>query len=151
MFKRIDWPDLLLGLFLLLVATLTLVATRKLGIGTAANMGPGYMPRVIAIAVMLFGAFFTGRGLLRSHLGIARVQLRSLIAIPLAVALFSLLVEFAGLAIASLVTIIVAAYATHEFRTREAVIFGVAIAAVSVLLFVQLLSLPLPIWPDVFG
>jgi hypothetical protein len=150
MSKRIDWPDLLLGLFLLLVATLTLVATRKLGIGTAANMGPGYMPRVIAIAVMLFGAFFTGRGLLRSHLGIARVQLRSLIAIPLAVALFSLLVEFAGLAIASLVTIIVAAYATHEFRTREAVIFGVAIAAVSVLLFVQLLSLPLPIWPDMF-
>ncbi|QDO98270.1 tripartite tricarboxylate transporter TctB family protein [Ferrovibrio terrae] len=149
--KRIDWPDLLLGLFLLLVATLTLVATRKLGIGTAANMGPGYMPRVIAIAVMLFGAFFTGRGLLRSHLGIARVQLRSLIAIPLAVALFSLLVEFAGLAIASLVTIIVAAYATHEFRAREAVIFGVAIAALSVLLFVQVLSLPLPIWPDVFG
>jgi hypothetical protein len=151
MSKRIDWPDLLLGLFLLLVATLTLVATRKLGIGTAANMGPGYMPRVIAIAVMLFGAFFTGRGLLRSHLGIARVQLRSLIAIPLAVALFSLLVEFAGLAIASLVTIIVAAYATHEFRAREAVIFGIAIAAVSVLLFVQLLSLPLPIWPDGFG
>lgn len=151
MSKRIDWPDLLLGLFLLLVATLTLVATRKLGIGTAANMGPGYMPRVIAIAVMLFGAFFTGRGLLRSHLGVTRVQLRSLIAIPLAVALFSLLVEFAGLAIASLVTIIVAAYATHEFRAREAVIFGIAIAAVSVLLFVQLLSLPLPIWPDGFG
>jgi hypothetical protein len=151
MSKRIDWPDLLLGLFLLLVATLTVVATRKLGIGTAANMGPGYMPRVIAIAVMLFGAFFTGRGLLRSHLGIARVQLRSLIAIPLAVGLFSLLVEFAGLAIAALVTIVAAAWATHEFRAKEAVIFGLAIAAVSVLLFVQVLSLPLPIWPDVFG
>jgi hypothetical protein len=77
--------------------------------------------------------------------------LRSLIAIPLAVALFSLLVEFAGLAIASLVTIIVAAYATHEFRAKEAVIFGVTIAAVSVLLFVQVLSLPLPVWPaDMF-
>lgn len=150
MSKRIDWPDLLLGLFLLLVATLTLVVTRKLGVGTAANMGPGYMPRVIAIAVILFGAFFTGRGLLRSHLGIARVQLRSLIAIPLAVALFSLLVELAGLAIASLVTIVVAAWATHEFRAKEAAIFGVAIAALSVLLFVHVLSLPLPIWPDVF-
>ncbi len=151
MSKRIDWPDLLLGLFLLLVATATLVATRKLGVGTAANMGPGYMPRVIAIAVMLFGLFFTGRGLLRSHLGIERVQLRSLIAIPLAVALFSLLVEFAGLAIAALVTIIAAAWATHEFRLKEAVVFGIAIAAVSVLLFVKVLSLPLPIWPDVFG
>ncbi len=151
MSKRIDWPDLLLGLFLLLVATLTLVATRKLGVGTAANMGPGYMPRVIAIAVMLFGAFFTGRGLLRSHLGIARVHLRPLLSIPLAVALFSLLVEFSGLAIAALITIVAAAWATHEFRLKEAVLFGVAIAVVSVLLFVQVLSLPLPIWPDVFG
>jgi len=151
MSKRIDWPDLLLGLFLLLVATLTLVATRKLGVGTAANMGPGYMPRVIAIAVMLFGAFFTGRGLLRSHLGIASVQLRSLIAIPVAVALFSLLVEFSGLAIASLVTIIVAAWSSHEFRAKETVIFGIVLAALSVLLFVQVLSLPLPVWPDMFG
>lgn len=114
-------------------------------------MGPGYMPRVIAMAVMLFGLFFTGRGVLRSHLGIERVQLRSLIAIPLAVALFSLLVEFSGLAIASLITIIAAAWATHEFRLKEAVVFGIAIAAVSVLLFVKVLSLPLPIWPDVFG
>lgn len=151
MSKRIDWPDLLLGLFLLLVATLTLVATRKLGVGTAANMGPGYMPRVIAGAVMLFGLFFTGRGLIRSHLGIDRVHLRPLLAIPLAVALFSLLVEVAGLAIAALVTIVAAAWATHEFRAKEALVFGVAIAAVSVLLFVKVLSLPLPIWPDMFG
>ena len=152
MSKRIDWPDLLLGLFLLLVATGTLVATRKLGVGTAANMGPGYMPRVIAIAVILFGLFFTGRGLLRSHLGIAQVHLRPLLAIPLAVALFSLLVEVAGLAVASLITILAAAYATHEVRAREAVIFGVVIAAASVLLFVKVLSLPLPIWPpDLFG
>lgn len=151
MSKRIDWPDLLLGLFLLLVATLTLVATRKLGVGTAANMGPGYMPRVIAIAVTLFGLFFTGRGLLRGHLGIARVHLRPLFAIPFAVALFSLLVEVAGLAIASLVTIMAAAWATHEFRAKEAVLFGTAIAFASVLLFVKVLSLPLPIWPDLFG
>lgn len=151
MSKRIDWPDLLLGLFLLLVATLTLVATRKLGVGTAANMGPGYMPRVIAGAVMLFGLFFTARGLVRSHLGIARVHLRPLLAIPLAVALFSLLVEVTGLAIAALVTIIVAAWASHEFRAKETMIFGIVLAVLSVLLFVQVLSLPLPIWPDVFG
>jgi hypothetical protein len=154
--RRIDWPDLLFGLFLLLVATGTLVATRKLGIGTAANMGPGYMPRVIAIAVIGFGLFFSGRGLLRSHLGIARAHLRPLLAIVASVALFTLLVEAIGLAAAAVIAVVVAAFATREVRPVEAVIFGILMATVSVLLFVTALSLPVPIWPqnlfsDLFG
>lgn len=154
--RRIDWPDLLFGLFLLLVATGTLVATRRLGIGSAANMGPGYMPRVVAVAVIGFGLFFFGRGLLRSYQGIVRVQLRPLLAIVASVALFTLLVEIIGLAAAALITIVVAAFATREVRPLEAIVFGVLMATVSVLLFVTALSLPVPIWPqnlltDLFG
>lgn len=150
--RRIDWPDLLFGLFLLLVATGTLVATRKLGIGSAANMGPGYMPRVIAIAVIGFGLFFFGRGLLRSYQGVARVHLRPLLAIVTSVALFTLLVEVIGLAAAAVITIIAAAFATRDVRPLEAAIFAVLMATISVLLFVTALSLPVPIWPpDLFG
>lgn len=150
--RRIDWPDFLFGLFLLLVATGTLVATRKLSIGSAANMGPGYMPRVIAIAVIGFGLFFVGRGLIRAYQGIARVHLRPLFAIVLSVAVFALLAELAGLAISATVTIIAAAFATREVRPLEAIVFGVLMAALSVLLFVSALSLPVPVWPaDLFG
>jgi hypothetical protein len=96
--KRIDWPDVLFGLFLLLVATGTLVATRKLSIGSAANMGPGYMPRVIAVAVIGFGLFFMIRAVWRSLKGfegltIERVQLRPLLGIVIAGAVFVLVVE----------------------------------------------------------
>jgi len=153
--RRIDWPDFLFGLFLLLVATGTLVATRKLSIGSAANMGPGYMPRVIAIAVIGFGIFFLGRGLIRAYRGIAgqnieRVHLRPLLCIAASVALFTLLVEAIGLAAASVITIVIAAFATREVRPVEAVLFGALMAGLSVLLFVTALALPVPVWPPVF-
>lgn len=152
MHKRIDWPDFLFGLFLLLVATGTLVATSKLKVGSAANMGPGYMPRVIAIAVIGFGLFFVIRAVWRSlkgfeGLSIARVQLRPLLGIVIAGAVFALVVETAGLAIASVAAIVIAAFATREVRPLEAVIFGCVMAALSVLLFVTALSLPVPVWP----
>jgi hypothetical protein len=148
MSRRIDWPDFLFGLFLLLVATGTLVATRKLSVGTAANMGPGYMPRVIAIAVIAFGLFFFGRGLIRAYQGIARVHLRPLIAIVLSVAVFALLAEIAGLAVSAVITIVAAAFAIREMRPLEAIVFGVLMAVLSVLLFVNVLSLPVPVWPQ---
>jgi len=151
-FKRIDWPDFLFGLFLLLVATGTLVATSKLKVGSAANMGPGYMPRVIAIAVIGFGLFFVLRAVWRSLRGfdglrIDSVQLRPLLGIVIAGAVFALVVETAGLAIASVAAIVIAAFATREVRPLEAVIFGCVMAALSVLLFVTALSLPVPVWP----
>jgi hypothetical protein len=42
---------------------------------------------------------------------------------------------------------VIAAFATRDVRPLEAVIFGCVMAAVSVLLFVSVLSLPVPIWP----
>lgn len=147
MSKRIDWPDFLFGLFLLLVATGTLVATRKLSVGSAANMGPGYMPRVIAIAVICFGLFFVGRSLFRAYAGIERVQLRPLLGIVIAGGVFAFIVETAGLAIASVAAIVIAAFATRDVRPVEAVIFGCVMAALSVLLFITALSLPVPVWP----
>lgn len=144
---RIDLQDLLFGLFLVAVAAGTLVATRKLTIGHAADMGPGYMPRVVAFALMGFGLFFTGRGLWRMRVGIASVQLRPLLAILASVGVFALTAERLGLAIASVVTVILASLATREGRVVETVAFAVVLSGAAVLLFVKLLGLPISIWP----
>jgi hypothetical protein len=145
--RRIDWPDLLFGGFLILVAIGTLVATWNLRGGSAADMGPGYIPRVILTVLLAFGLFFAGRGLTRGHVGIERVHLRPLLAIPVAVGLFAFLVEGFGLAIASLTTIIVAAFASHESKFFEVIVFGLCMATAAILLFVKLLALPVSIWP----
>jgi hypothetical protein len=144
---RIDLQDLLFGLFLVAVAAGTLVATRKLVIGHAADMGPGYMPRVVALALMGFGLFFSGRGFWRMRVGIEPVQLRPLLAILASVGVFALTAERLGLAIASVAAVILASFATREGRLIEAVAFAIVLSGVAVLLFVKLLGLPIPIWP----
>lgn len=145
--RPVDWPDFAFGTFLVAVAAGTLVATRGLSGGTAADMGPGYMPRAIALILLAFGLFFAGRGLLRGHVGIERVQLRPLLGVGLAVGVFALLIEQAGLALASFAAIVVAAGASRESRFTEVIVFGLAMTAGAVMLFIKALALPVSIWP----
>lgn len=145
--RRIDWPDLLFGLFLIAVAAGAFAATARLAGGTAADMGPGYMPRAIAFGLLGFGLFFAGRGLVRPFAGIARVQARPILGIAASVAVFALLVEDAGLALAAFAAIVIAALASRESRLVEVLLFGIAVSAGAVLLFVKALALPVPIWP----
>jgi hypothetical protein len=145
--RRFDWPDVLFGLFLIAVAAGTFAATWKLAGGTAADMGPGYMPRVIALVLLAFGVFFAGRGLLRAHAEIDPVHLRPIVGVSVAVGVFALLVERAGLAAASFVAIVIAATASRECRFFEVILFGLFITAGAVLLFVKALAMPVAIWP----
>ncbi|GLK85819.1 tripartite tricarboxylate transporter TctB family protein [Ancylobacter defluvii] len=145
--RRFDWPDLLFGLFLIAVAAGTFAATWRLAGGTAADMGPGYMPRAIALALLGFGLFFTGRGLVRSYAGIERVQLRPILGVGASVGVFALLIESAGLAAAAFAAIVIAAVASRESRFFEVILFGLFVTAAAVLLFVKALALPVAIWP----
>ncbi|HEY5798539.1 MAG TPA: tripartite tricarboxylate transporter TctB family protein [Bosea sp. (in: a-proteobacteria)] len=147
--SRIDWRDLLLGLFLVGVAAGALFATRNLAVGHAADMGPGYMPRVVSLALLGFGLFFCTRGIWRAGaaLAIEPVLLRPLLAILGAVGVFALTAERLGLAIAAVVTVILASFATREGRLRETVPFALVLSGAAVLLFIKVLALPVPVWP----
>jgi hypothetical protein len=150
--SRIDWRDLLLGLFLVGVAAGALIATRNLNLGHAADMGAGYMPRVVSLALLGFGLFFCARslwraGLVQAVLPIEPVQLRPLLAVLGAVGIFALTAEKLGLAIASVVTVILASFATREGRLRETVPFALLLSGAAVLLFIKVLALPVPVWP----
>lgn len=145
--SRIDWQDVLFGLFLVAVAAGTLVATRNLTVGSAADMGPGYMPRVVSLGLLAFGLFFCVRGLRRAGLAIERVQMRPLLAVLGAVSVFALTAERLGLAIASVVTVILAGFATREGRLVETVLFALLLSGAAVILFIKVLALPVPVWP----
>ncbi|WP_026871572.1 tripartite tricarboxylate transporter TctB family protein [Inquilinus limosus] len=144
---RINWPDLLFGLFLCVVAAIVLVATRKLSFGNPTEMGPGFMPRVLAIGAAGFGLVFALRSLAIGGEGIETPKLRPILGILAAVAVFALLTVKAGLAVAAFATVIVAGLASRETRLGETAIFAVALSAGAVILFVLLLDLPVPVWP----
>ena len=146
--RRIDFQDVLFGLFLIAVAAFAMFATRKLSVGSASDMGPGYMPLAISLIILGFGVFLTGRGLLSGNeQGIEAVQLRPVLMILLSVGVFAFLAERAGLVLASLATVIIAGFGGREHRFVEGAIFAVVLTAASVLLFVRVLALPVPVWP----
>lgn len=145
--RRLDLQDLLFGLFLIAVALAATAATWKLRVGTGANMGPGYMPRAIAIGIAAFGIFFVVRALLQPFQAVEPPQARAVFGILASVAVFGLLAPKAGLAIATLATIVVAGFASRETRLVENLLFAVAMAVGAVLLFIKALALPVPAWP----
>ncbi|POR55225.1 tripartite tricarboxylate transporter TctB family protein [Bosea psychrotolerans] len=145
--SRIDWQDLLFGLFLVAVAAAALIATRHLVVGHAADMGPGYMPRVVSFGLLGFGLFFCARGARRAGPAIVPVQIRPLLAVLGAVGIFALTAERLGLAIASVVTVILAGFATREGRLRETVPFALLLSCAAAILFIKVLALPVPLWP----
>ena len=146
--RRTDWQDVLFGLFLIAVAGIALGATRSLSGGNAADMGPGYMPRVIAIMLLGFGLWFSIRGIRRPFVGIAPVKLQPLLAITASVAVFALTAQRFGLALSSFAAILIASLATREAKPVEAVLFALGLTTAAVLLFVKVLALPVPVWPS---
>lgn len=144
---RLDWQDLLLGAFLVAVAAGALYATRTLSVGHAADMGPGYMPRVVSLALLGFGLFFLVRSARGVAMTVEAVRLRPLLAVLAAVGVFALSAERLGLAIASVLTVLLAGLATRETRPLESMGFALLLSALAALLFIKVLALPVPLWP----
>ena len=144
---RVDLPDLAFGLFLLAIGAATLAVTSDLTVGRAGSMGPGYVPRALALAIILFGAGLAVRAVIARHQPFPAVELRPLLLISVSLALFALLLPRAGLAIASFATIVCAGVAAPDTRPVENLLFAVALTAFAVVLFVVALGMPVAIWP----
>ena len=145
--RRPAMEDLLFGVFLVALAIFVFFATRKLQVGSAADMGPGYFPQAIAWGMVGFGSFFIVKSFIIAGDTIKGPHWRALILIPAAVGVFALLIRPAGLAAASFLAMVVASLASKETRLVEVIAFSAAISAASVLLFVKALALPVPIFP----
>lgn len=139
--------DLLFGLFLVALSVFVYISTNRLSTGTAADMGPGYFPKAIAIAMFCFGGFFTIRSFFIPGEKVTLPFWRGFILIPAATGAFALLLNPAGLAIASFTAMVLVSLASKETRFIEVLIFSACISAGTVLLFVKALAMPAPIFP----
>jgi hypothetical protein len=115
--------------------------------GTALRMGPGYMPFLLCWGLVLLGGLIAIRGALRTGAALTAWHLRPLVLVLVAILSFALLIEPAGLAIATVAIVLIGAAGGLEFRPLEALALALAIAAGTVLLFVYGLRLPIPVWP----
>lgn len=137
--------ELLAGLALVLIALLALWASAPLDMGTLRSVGPGAMPRGVALLVLGIGLVFSGAALVRGGEALGRWPLRGPVFVCLAVVSFALTIRTLGLAVAGPVVVLVSGAASEETRPVELVIFAAVMTAFCVGLFRFALGLPIPV------
>ncbi len=116
------------------------------GIGTTVRMGPGYFPFFLGGALVLLGALIVGRGILAGEDGpIGVIPWRAVALILGAVVIFGLTVRGLGLIPSTLVTTLMAAFASRRTGVLAAVAISVGLTVLCFLVFVIALSLRLPL------
>jgi hypothetical protein len=145
--QRGNAPDIAFGAFLVFLAVVALWETRELSVGSAADMGPGYVPRALAWILMGFGLAFAISGVRAAHRALPRFDLRSFLMVLLSLAVFAVLLPKGGLVLATFATLACSTFAISDFRWRESLLFAAILTAFTVLLFVNGLGLPLAVWP----
>jgi len=115
--------------------------------GTAARMGPGYFPRVLGLMLCALGALLVLRSFKLQGAPLSFPTFKPLAIVLASVLLFGLVVNKVGLVIATLLLVLVASTASHEYRWRESIVAAIALAVFVVVAFRYGLGLQLPTWP----
>ena len=139
--------DFWAGCLFVLIGIAAIVLGSRYNLGTAARMGPGYFPRILGMLLIVLGAIIAVRGLRTGGVPIRAWRLRPTLVVLGSVVLFGLIVNRAGLALSTVILIMLASSASSEFRWKEALISGVFLAVLAVGVFIIGLKLQLPIWP----
>jgi hypothetical protein len=137
-------------LFFIALGSAALWLSRDYPLGDLNRMGPGYFPRMLSVGMVGLGVLIVLRGLpeLAGEKGLSAKLDRSFWLIPIAMVVFGLSVERLGLIAALALTLAIAGAAHREARVKEIVISIVTLIALSLLIFVVVLKLPLRLWPD---
>ena len=114
--------------------------------GTVSQMGPGYMPVLLSVGLVIFGGVIGLRAVTVDGPPIERGLWYPGVLILICVLLFAFLIGTAGLAPTIFVVTVLAAFASSEVKWKEAVALGVGLAIFCVLVFVYGLRQPIPVF-----
>lgn len=141
------------------IGIIGLVLSKDYRMGTTAQMGPGYVPRLLCYCLILMGIIIAGRAFhwttavrtASSPKPAMHFDSRTW-RVPLiilgSIVLFAVLIDSIGLGLATLLLIVLSAWADPTSRPIPVLISGVLLAVFSVALFVHVLALPIPAWPN---
>jgi putative tricarboxylic transport membrane protein len=143
--------DFIGGLAVIAVAVFAFWQGASLPIGTLGGMGPGMLPKGLAILLGLLGALLAVDAVLEGSPRIERWSLRGPVFVLGAVVAFGAAVRPLGLVIAGPLAIVISGFASNEVRWGETLIFGAIMTAFCVALFKFALGLPIPLAPWLLG
>jgi hypothetical protein len=141
--------DLLTGLLFLGLGAFAIIYGWNYPIGTAARMGPGYYPMILASGLILLGSILVGRSFVTGNDDdtLGEIAVRPLVFVLAGTLAFGLVVERTGFILASFLLIFAARLADRDFRLVEVTMLAAVLVVFIGALFWLGLSLPLKPFP----
>lgn len=140
-------PDLLSGLFFISVGGIAIGVGAGYRLGTPDNMGPGFFPVMLGIALLLLGIAVAALNVRQDGDGLPSIRLRPIVVVLGAVTAFGVLIGRFGLVVTIGVIVALCALAGWKTNIREQVILFLCLAVLVSGVFVIGLGLPMPLWP----
>ncbi len=123
----------------------------NLPIGTLGGMGPGMLPKSLAVLFGLLGALLVVDSVLEAGPPLERWSIRGPVLVTVAIVAFGLTVRPLGLVVAGPLAIVIAALASNEVRWVETIVVGLLMTVLCIGLFKFALGLPIPLAPWLLG
>lgn len=126
----------------------------RLPVGTAVRMGPGFIPRAVAIGLLLVAAGLVLRALLarpaaRNDGAVeAPIHWRGAASVGAGVLAFALMIQPVGLLASATVSVFLTSLAQQGEGLPERFVLSGSLAGIAGLIFIFGLGLPLPILPE---
>lgn len=115
--------------------------------GTPQRPGTGVLPRILAWCLMGSGLLLSIQALIQDGPKLDAWAWRPLIMITVATIAFAFLIDSAGLVVAMIVSMTLAALGTHETRWVEFALFSLLMLAIGIGIFIVGLGMPIKVWP----
>ena len=143
--------DFLGGVLVIAVAIFAFWQGADLPIGTFGGMGPGMLPKGLAVLLGLLGALLVLDAVLEGGSRLDRWSIRGPLFVLGALVVFGLTIRPLGLVVAGPLAIVVSAFASDEVRWGETLLVGLLVTAFCIGLFKFALGLPIPLAPWLIG
>lgn len=145
--KNIQNPtSLMTGGFLIVVACLALLLSKNLSSFTNIGLGPGFVPKMLAILQIVLALPLVIKGFTEKGEAPTRFELRPQLII-VAIGYFAITIESMGMVIALTGLVLIACLANSKTKPLEAGVLALGVVTFSYLLFVKALGLLIPVWP----
>jgi heme A synthase len=123
------------------------IVSRNYPMGSSLRMGPGYFPVILGGLLTLIGILCCARSLLVKGEAMEPMGMRPFMMILSAVGVFAVSIESAGIVVATVLSIVIAALASRESRMLEVVALTVFMLVLAVGVFTYALGLPFKVFP----
>lgn len=140
-------PDLIAAACTILVGILALIESYQYDMGSLANMGPGYFPRLLAIGMILLGLLliFTALRMEPMSFGLGGLSVWPVLIICASLLAFALLIERFGVIPAIFTTVFLSTFASHDRHLPRALLLAALTSVFCAGLFVYVLGLSMKV------